>query len=337
MTDSGVVLSVERRPFFEDNITHYEYHPHAPYASASRYGNNDEIRIPILQQEVFTLPMESFLYVEGKLNKKTASTDTVNVKMVNNAIAFLFEEIRYELAGVEVDRTKSVGITSTIKTVLSAGKQDIVSMQNAGWVAPTANELTPTGKNGEFNFCIPLRMLMGFAEDFTHVILNMKQELILLRTSTDVNALFSSTDAPANADIELTKISWMIPFVYVNNEVRIRLLEIIRKDLPLFLPFRSWELHEYPALPTTDRQTWTVKTTTQLEKPRYVILTFQTARKNNLKKHAGEFDHCKVTNARLFLNDKYYPYDNLNLDIDNGRYALLYDMYTRFQKSWWWG
>ena len=62
--------------------------------------------------------------------------------MINNAIAFLFEKIRYELAGVEVDRTKSVGIT-TIRTVLSASKQDIVSMQNAGWVAPTANELTP--------------------------------------------------------------------------------------------------------------------------------------------------------------------------------------------------
>ena len=115
---SGIVLSVERRPFFEDNITHYEYHPRAPYASASRYGNNDEVRIPILQQEVFTLPMESFLYVEVKLSKKTASTGTVNVKMVNNAIAILFEEIRYELAGVEVDRTKSVGITSTIKTCL---------------------------------------------------------------------------------------------------------------------------------------------------------------------------------------------------------------------------
>ena len=133
------------------------------------------------------------------------------------------------------NRTKSVGIASTIKTMLSAGKQDIVSMQNAGWVAPTADELTPTGKHEEFNFCIPLRMLMGFAEDFTHVILNMKQELILLRTSSNVNALFSSTDAPANADIEFTKISWIIPFVYVNNEVRIRLLDIIRKDLPLFL------------------------------------------------------------------------------------------------------
>ena len=100
-------------------------------------------------------------------------------------------------------------------------------------------------------------------------------------------------------------------------------LYIMRKDPPLSIPFRSWELHEYPALPTTSRQTWTIKTSSQLEKTRFVILTFQIGRKNDVKKHADEFDHCKVTNARLFLNDKYYQYDNLNLDIANGRYALL--------------
>ena len=46
-----------------------------------------------------------------------------------------------------------------------------------------------------------------------------------------------------------------------------------------------------------------------------MFLIFQTGRKNDVKKHADEFDHCKVTNGRLFLNDKYYPYDNLNLYI----------------------
>ena len=284
----------------------------------------------MLQQDVFTLPMESFPYVEGKLSKKTgvSDTDEVNVKLVNNAIAFLFEEIRYELADVEVDRTKNVGIASTLKTMLSIGKPDVDAMKNAGWVASTTNKVTPKGNNGEFNFCVPLRMLMGFAEDFTRIILNMKQELILLCTSTNLNAMVMTTTTSsattANADLELTKILWIVPYVHVNNDTR---LELMRKDPPLSIPFRSWELHEYPALLTTSRQTWTIKTSLQLEKPRVVILTFQTARKIDLKKHGDEFDHSKVTNARLFLNDKYYPYDNLNFDIDNGRFALLYDMY----------
>ena len=112
MAISGI-LAVDRDPLFDDTITLYEYHSHALYAS-SRYCINDEIRIPMLQQDVFTLPMESFLYVEGKLSKKKMSgvsdTDEVNVKLVNNVIAFLFEEIRYELAGVEVDQAENVGI-----------------------------------------------------------------------------------------------------------------------------------------------------------------------------------------------------------------------------------
>ena len=47
------ILSVEQQPFFEDSITHFSFHSHAPYAT-TRYGNNDEIRVPIQQQDVFT-------------------------------------------------------------------------------------------------------------------------------------------------------------------------------------------------------------------------------------------------------------------------------------------
>ena len=94
---------------------------------------------------------------------------------------------------------------STLKTMLSVGKPDVDAMKNAGWVAPTTNVITPKGSNGEFNICVPLRMLMGFTEDFTQIILNMKQALILLRTYTDVNAMVMTTTTSsattANADL----------------------------------------------------------------------------------------------------------------------------------------
>ena len=135
--------------------------------------------MPIQQQDVFTLPSESFLYIEGKLvkNPSVAADTALNVELVNNAIAFLFEEIRYELAGVVVDHTRNVGVTSTIKTFLSLNNNAHDAMENAGWVAPTANVLK-VNDDGEFNFCIPLKMLMGFAEDYTRIVLNVKQELI---------------------------------------------------------------------------------------------------------------------------------------------------------------
>lgn len=325
----GGILSVDQGPLFEDTITHIEYHTHSPYAS-TRYGNNDEIRIPIQQQDIFTLPSESFLYIEGKWNKNTGVTADINVNLVNNGLAFLFEEIRYELAGVEVDRTKNVGITSTIKTYLSINGHDSKVMRNVGWVAPESNILE---NKDEFNFCIPLRMLLGFAEDYKRIIMNTKQELILLRSSTNINAMIT-TQNEANGTLELTKVCWKMPYVHVSNKYRLTLLRLLKDDHPLILPFRTWEIFEYPELVKTNRHIWTVKTSSNLEKPRFVILAFQTARKNNLQKHFDEFDHCGITNAKLFLNEKYYPYDNLNVDINKKRFAVLYDMYARFQKSY---
>jgi len=35
--------------------------------------------------------------------------------------------------------------------------------------------------------------------------------------------------------------------------------------------------------------------------------------------------------VKLYLNSNFYPYDDLNLDFDKKRYAILFDMYARFK------
>ena len=105
------------------------------------------------------------------------------------------------------------------------------------------------------------------------------------------------------------------------------------KDRPIVMSFRTWELYEYILLPITSRQVWTVKTSNQLEKPRFVILGFQTTRKDQKAVIASQFDHCNLTNVKLFLNSQSYPYGNLNLDVNRNQFAILYDMYANFQNS----
>ena len=68
---------------------------------------------------------------------------------------------------------------------------------------------------------------------------------------------------------------------------------------------------EYPLLPIMSRQVWTVKTSNQLEKPRFVILGFQTNRKDQRAVNASQFYHCNLTNVKLFLNSQSYPYGNV--------------------------
>ena len=112
------------------------------------------------------------------------------------------------------------------------------------------------------------------------------------------------------------------------------LLKFLENDPALTLSFRSWELYEYPQLPETSQHIWTIKTSSQLEKPRYVILAFQTARNNELTANASEFDHCNIRNVKLFLNSQYYPYGDMNLDMNNNQFALLYEMFANFQASY---
>jgi hypothetical protein len=340
------ILAVNERVVFDDSIANLEYHTQTPYGS-TRYGNNDEIRIAVQQQDVYTLPCESFLYVEGRLTKKdgTKLENYDDLRLSNNAIAFLFEEIRFEMSGVEVDRTRRVGITTTIKNLLSLDDvEEKTKTINACWTHPSSantklKSMINTGQ-GSFNFLLPLKMLMGFAEDYTRIVINVKQELILLRAATDADALYYSkpitaaSPAPTDYKITLEKVYWKIPYVQPSDAQKLILLRHLEENRPLVVPFRSWELHEYPLLPKSKQQSWSIKTTTQLEKPRYVVLAFQTARKGKLEKQPAEFDHCALRNAKLYLNSQYYPYDNLNLSFTNNRYGLLYDMYSRFKSSY---
>ena len=65
-----------------------------------------------------------------------------------------------------------------------------------------------------------------------------------------------------------------------------------------------------------------------------IRLGFQTNRKGQKAVNASRFDHCNISNVKLFLNSQYYPYGNLNLDVTRNQYALLYDMYANFQSSY---
>jgi len=99
------------------------------------------------------------------------------------------------------------------------------------------------------------------------------------------------------------------------------------------MSFRSWDLYEY-LLQSTTKHSWAVKTTIQLEKSRYVIFALQTGQKNIMSQGANIFDHCLLNNVKLYLNSGFYPYDDLNLDFDKNKYAVLFAMYARFRKSY---
>ncbi|CAK1602562.1 unnamed protein product [Parnassius mnemosyne] len=178
-----------------------------------------------------------------------------------------------------------------------------------------------------------MNKILGFAEDYEKIIINCKHELVLLRSNTNLNAIKLNTGEVVE-DIIINKIVWRVPHIKVTDRERISLLKLLEKDRAIPLAFRSWDLYEYPLLPKTRKHTWSIKTSSHIEKPRFVVIAFQTNRKHNAKLSMAEFDHCHVRDVRDFLNSSYYPYEGLNVRFPEDKFTLLYDQYARFQQSY---
>ncbi|RLU24159.1 hypothetical protein DMN91_004369, partial [Ooceraea biroi] len=248
-----------------------------------------------MQQDLYTLSCQSFLYVEGKLTTNRA-IEVFNVVLGNNCVEFMFDEIHYELDGVEIDRNKSVGMISTLKNYTLLTLDRGVTLGNASWDTYIDNV------DGNFNFCVPLSILLG--------------------------------DPTLKPKIELLKIQWRMLHVLLNEVNKLSMLRALESERYLSMIFRSWDLYEFPLLQSTTKHSWTVKTVTQLEKPQYVIFVLQTGRKYVMSQDVTIFDDCKLTNVKLYLNSECYPYDDLNLDFERNKYAILYDMYSRFRRAY---
>ncbi|XP_071576339.1 uncharacterized protein [Temnothorax nylanderi] len=233
--------------------------------------------------------MTEILNIGGTLTVTRAAGQVDNVILGTNCVAFMFDEIRYELDSMEIDRCRNVGITNTLKNYVTVSSDRSVILRNAGW-DPQNNA------NEYFNFCVPLNLLLGFCEDYKRVLINAPHELILIRSRNDNDSLVGSL--ALEPTIKILKIQWQMPHV------------------------------------NTTKHSWAIKTATQLDKPRYVVFALQTGRKNVMSADTSRFNDCNLTNVKLYLNSEVYPYDDLNLDFDKHRWAILYDMYARFCKGY---
>lgn len=323
------MLQIGDLPQHDNSIESFEIHSYNPYNPS--YKENDEIRIPIHQQDVYVLPSASSIYIEGyvSVTGKDALGKNIqkDIEFINNPISFLFQNIKYELNGVEIDHIKNAGITTTMKSYISMNEADSKIAALWGW---NINGLKQ--KDGHFNVIIPLNKILGFAEDYNKILINCRHELILQRSNSAINSVIMEKNDDVN--IEIQKVQWRVPHIRVSDRNKLSLLKYLEKDRPIHLAFRNWDLYEYPLLPRTTKHSWSIKTASQLEKPRYIVFGLQTNRKCNKTQSSSIFDHCKITNIKLFLNSQYFPYDSLNLKFDEGKYNILYEMYANFRQSY---
>uniref|UniRef100_A0A2S2QAB2 Double jelly roll-like domain-containing protein n=1 Tax=Sipha flava TaxID=143950 RepID=A0A2S2QAB2_9HEMI len=242
-------------------IIQMQYHSFLLYSSTA-LSKNDEIRILIQNMDAYTLPCESYIYVEGKVNKPTDAGQGIgDFKFTNNGLAFLFSELRYELNGVEIQKLKYPGISSCLKEYCSHTPNDLNELQNDAWdIDMTEEDNKDFMTEYKFSGCIPLKHLFSFCEDYKKILLNCNQQLILNLASTDFDALYVTGVAVKEniekknkkVTLDLQKIIWKMPVVRVSDREKLKLLKVLDSRKTLSCAFRSWDLCEYPEYPPTE-------------------------------------------------------------------------------------
>ncbi|CAG9762620.1 unnamed protein product [Ceutorhynchus assimilis] len=255
---SNRVLDLYKTPLSDDSISRIDSHTSLPYIKS--FENNDIIEISINRNDAWVLIHDAALSIRGKL-KKTAGAG--NVKFVNNAGAFFFDSITYLLNGIEMEHVKDPGITSLIRGYLCYTEEDSNHLNVAGWNYP---DVPATYTDGAFFMRIPLYHLLGIFTDYKMAI-SGKHTIRLVRARNDANCMLI-TGADTKAELVIEKIDLKVKHIIPNDCLKIQLLQSVKTDRPILIPFRKWELHELPALNVgSTKEMWSVKTTTSVDCP----------------------------------------------------------------------
>ena len=265
--------------------------------------------------------------------------------MPYNGLSYLFSNMSYELNGHVIDRVSNCGTTTTMKSYLSKCNGNAKYLESCGFNHnrdPYSSSYTATS-SGHIEVHIPCFSLMGYFEDYRKPIINAIQELILIRSRDDSNIFIHPAPAAdvaataitaVNPTITLTEVSWKMPVLKFSDYARVQLLNIIKDNRKIDIPFRTWDLYEYPTLPTSVSISWTIKTTHSLLKPRYVIVAFQTNKRNRYDQNVSLFDSVNLQAIRLSLNEDQYPHEAPYFNFANGKHDILYHMFSQFQMSY---
>jgi len=114
------ILSITEKPETDESIEKYEYHSYESITGTD-LNRPGEIRINIKTQDLFTHSSESYLLFDGKLVKNADNAAYVNadvIALTNNAMMHLFNNIKYQLSGQEIESLFHPGQATTMLGLL---------------------------------------------------------------------------------------------------------------------------------------------------------------------------------------------------------------------------
>lgn len=343
----NTILNIKEPLIHDESIQEYEFHEYEPI-TGTKLNNSGEIRINIETQDLFVHPSESYLLFEGDVQKKNGDpyADADQIALTNNGLMHLFSNIKYQLSGQEIESIFSPGEATTMLGLLKY-PEDSQGL-NRCWVKDTTNAnldqfpnnsgfkerqnyiiKSPTPK-GSFSFCVPLKHIFGFAEDYEKIIYGFKHTITLVRKGDDDAILHKA--GVDDGKVNLTKISWFIPHVDPGLSEKNQLYKVIEDKSELKVGYRVRQCDTI-TVPQSTSFSWRLSVKSSPEKPRWIIVGLQFDENVGQITNASLFNHCKLTNIYAMLNSVRYPMVDYNCDFTKNKFSRLYNEVERFRKD----
>jgi hypothetical protein len=364
------ILDVNEPNLYDESISSINYYEYTPQTQANNNTCGHQINLIINAQDVYTLPSKSYISIKGQVRRNDNNRAFVaadEITLINNAIMYLFTGMKYELNGTTIESINYPGQTTSMLGYLSypddfststglsccwykdTSDNANSSEYSASQAAPAAGYIPVKNPNynkgfaarkgflfssdplGCFEFHIPLSHVFGFAE-YKKVIYGMKHVLTLTRGS-DSAALYRS-DAAVDGKVDVTNISWFMPQVEMAPEYLAGMRKsILEQKVVLPLAFRA-RTSEQTTLTQTQKFTWRLSVTGGVEKPRWIVIGFQTNRSDTQQQNPAVFDNLNLKNAHVTLNSVRYPMNDIVTDFGRNEYLKLYNMFDDFKKDY---
>ena len=349
----------------DDSIYDYEYKEYNPIAGTDV--NRGSIVITIEAQDIYTHPAESFLIIDGKLIKEAvapgpnppAGADVPYgnndvITLINNAMMYLFSDIRYHLASHEIEVLQNPGQATTMLGVLKypddfsksqglnqlwvkdenmgdAVFDDTQADYNNGYFIRHKYIIGDPIPNGTFSFKIPLKHFLGFCEDYNKILYGMQQRLTLTRSGNRNDPIFRNGGDVGR--IVLEKIRWFMPHVIPSDAYRLQLDKIIEKKEKIPVGYRMLQC-DSTQVPENQRTfTWRLGVKSSPDIPRFIIVGFQTLRNNHQEENPAIFKNLFLRNIYVTLNAKRYPDTDYENDFTKNQYSRIYGDTALFRKK----
>ncbi|XP_050516074.1 uncharacterized protein LOC126890943 [Diabrotica virgifera virgifera] len=322
------IFDLYQKPRFDDTIRKEEFRTYTPYIKS--FNNSDVVEFIINQSDAFFAIHDTLLEIKGSIKKAGNGT----VSLAPNAGSFLFDTCTYIQSSHDMEIVRDPGVVSTIRSLLCYTPEDSKFLSTAGWNYPNYPHLT----GDAFSLLIPIKHIFNIFNDYTKLTYG-RQVFRFVRARNDKDCIVvqepTGSTTVTTVSLTISSMELKVKHVFPNDDVKIELMTPIKNNTPITIPFRKWELNELPSLTAgSRREIWSVKTTSAVERPRYVIVAFQTSKRDDIHADPTLFDHIRMSSVRVVINGDYWPNERMQLDFTKNDYAIAHYNYTEFFPSY---